>query len=56
MAETGDQISKEKIAEYKEAFSFFDKTGQGVIDTKDLPLLVRSLNLNPTEDEMEAII
>ncbi|EGR29995.1 hypothetical protein IMG5_144690 [Ichthyophthirius multifiliis] len=45
--------TKEQIAEYKEAFSLFDKDGDNVIDIKYLGLLVRSLNRNPTESELE---
>ncbi|KAL4464111.1 hypothetical protein ABPG74_006048 [Tetrahymena malaccensis] len=45
--------TKEQIAEYKEAFSLFDKDGDGIIDIRDLGLLVRSLNKNPTEQELE---
>lgn len=45
--------TKEQIAEYKEAFSLFDKDGDGIIDIKNLALLVRSLDKNPTEQELE---
>lgn len=47
------QPTKEEIAEFKEAFSLFDKDGDGIIDIKHLGLLVRSLNRNPTEQELE---
>ncbi len=49
------ELSKEKIADYKEAFSLFDKGGIGQVSTHALPMLVRSLNLNPTEDELQEI-
>lgn len=48
----GDQLTEEQIADYKEAFSLFDKDGDGIIKVADLGLLVRSLNLNPTESEI----
>ena len=48
----GDQLTEEQIADYKEAFSLFDKDGDGIIKVSDLGLLVRSLNLNPTESEI----
>lgn len=48
----GDQLTEEQIADYKEAFSLFDKDGDGVIKVADLGLLVRSLNLNPTESQI----
>ena len=31
-----DQLSEEQIAEFKEAFSLFDKDGDGTITTKEL--------------------
>ncbi|KRW98816.1 hypothetical protein PPERSA_10587 [Pseudocohnilembus persalinus] len=49
------QPTKEEIAEYKEAFSLFDKSGDGYIDVKWLGMLIRSLNKNPTEDELQEI-
>jgi calmodulin len=48
----GDSLTEDQIADYKEAFSLFDKDGDGVIRVSDLGLLVRSLNLNPTEAEI----
>lgn len=48
----GEQLTEEQIADYKEAFSLFDKDGDGIIKVVDLGLLVRSLNLNPTESEI----
>ena len=32
----GDQLTEEQIAEFKEAFSLFDKDGDGTITTKEL--------------------
>jgi len=31
---SGEQLSEEQIAEFKEAFSLFDKDGDGTITTK----------------------
>lgn len=45
--------SEELIADFKEAFSLFDKDGDNKIKTSELGLLVRSLNQNPTEAELE---
>mmetsp|Transcript_10099 Transcript_10099/g.22505 ORF Transcript_10099/g.22505 Transcript_10099/m.22505 type:complete len:185 (+) Transcript_10099:133-687(+) len=53
MAET---LSEEQIAEYKEAFSLFDKSGDGTITTKDLGTVIRALGKNPTEAELQDII
>ena len=46
----------EQIAEFKEAFSLFDKDGDGLITTKELGIVMRCLGLNPTEDEVQQLI
>jgi len=46
-----DQLTEEQIAEFKEAFSLFDKDGDGTITTKELGTVMRSLGQNPTEAE-----
>ena len=38
-----DQLTEEQIAEFKEAFSLFDKDGDGTITTKELGTVMRSL-------------
>lgn len=43
-----DQLTEEQIAEFKEAFSLFDKDGDGTITTKELGTVMRSLGQNPT--------
>ena len=49
-------MTEEQIAEYKEAFSLFDKSGDGCITTKDLGTVIRALGKNPTEAELQDII
>lgn len=44
------------IAEFKEAFSLFDKDGDGTITTKELGTVMRSLGQNPTEAELQDMI
>ena len=51
-----DQLTEEQIAEFKEAFSLFDKDGDGTITTKELGTVMRSLGQNPTEAELADII
>jgi calmodulin len=51
-----DKLTEEQIAEYKEAFSLFDKSGDGTITTKDLGTVIRALGKNPTEAELQDII
>ena len=36
-------MSEEQIAECKEAFSLFDRNGDGTITTKDLGTVIRAL-------------
>ena len=44
------------LAEFKEAFSLFDKDGDGTITTKELGTVMRSLGQNPTEAELQDMI
>lgn len=43
-------------SEFKEAFSLFDKDGDGTITTKELGTVMRSLGQNPTEAELQDMI
>lgn len=45
-----------KLAEYKEAFSLFDKDGDGCITTKELGTVMRALGKSPTEAEVKQIV
>merc|ERR1712037_278127 len=56
-ADMGDeQLTEEQIAEFKEAFSLFDKAGDGTIPTKELGTVMRSLGQNHTEAELQDMI
>jgi calmodulin len=44
------------LAEFKEAFSLFDKDGDGCITTKELGTVMRSLGQNPTEADLKDMI
>merc|ERR1712017_32397 len=50
------QLTDEQIAEFKEAFSLFDKDGDGTVTTKELGTVMRSLGQNPTEAELQDMI
>ena len=41
--------------EYKEAFSLFDDQGDGKIESDQIGRLLRSLNLNPDDEDIEKI-
>ena len=53
---TTKRAATEQIAEFKEAFSLFDKDGDGTITTKELGTVMRSLGQNPTEAELQDMI
>merc|ERR1712137_538840 len=55
MGEEAD-LTDGQIAEFKEAFSLFDKDGDGQITTKELGTVMRSLHQNPTEAELRDMI
>ena len=55
-SQQADQLTEEQIAEFKEAFSLFDKDGDGTITTKELGTVMRSLGQNPTEAELADMI
>ncbi|KXN66162.1 calmodulin [Conidiobolus coronatus NRRL 28638] len=51
-----DQLTEEQVTEFKEAFSLFDKDGDGMITAKELGTVMRSLGQNPTEAELHDMI
>ena len=51
-----DDIPQERRLEYKDAFEMFDKNKDGTISTKDLINVLRSLNQDPTEEELNEMI
>lgn len=51
-----ENLSDEQIEEYKDAFSLFDRDDNGIITTRELGAIMRSLGFNPTEEELHAMI
>ena len=45
-----------QVAEFRDAFSLFDKDGDGKITTKELHTVMRSLGQNPSESELQDMI
>lgn len=56
MSNKNEELSKEQIAEIKEAFSLFDKDGDGVITAKEMGTVMRALGQNPSETELQDMI
>ena len=48
-----ESITAEQIAEFKEAFSLFDKEGDGTITTNEIGSVMRFLGKKPTEAELQ---
>ena len=42
--------------ELKEAFSLFDKDGDGTISTKELAEMMRAIGRNPTDEEVKSML
>ena len=51
-----EKSEAELYCEIKEAFQIFDKHGEGVISSKELGTIMRSLGLNPTDEDLKEII
>ncbi|KAI8514255.1 PREDICTED: calmodulin-like [Branchiostoma belcheri] len=51
-----EQLTKEQISEFKEAFELFDKDGNGSIDLEELRTVMTKLGQNPTNSELRDMI
>ncbi|KAI4369662.1 hypothetical protein MLD38_018082 [Melastoma candidum] len=49
-------LTEEQITELKEAFTLFDKDGDGCITMEELATVLRSLDQNPTKKELQEMI
>ena len=49
-------LTEDQVAEFKEAFSLFDKDGDGTISTTELGIVMRSLGQNLSEIELQDMI
>ena len=51
-----ENLSEEKITEFRAAFELFDKDRDGKITTKEVGTLMRNLGQNPSEEELKQMI
>ena len=49
-------MSPEQLREFREAFAFFDKDGDGRITPEELSTVVRSLGQSPTPEELREMV
>jgi len=49
-------LSEEKLEEYRDIFSFFDRDGGGTITTVELGQVMRTFGWNPTEGELQELV
>lgn len=53
---TEKDLSEEEMEDYKEAFSNFDKDGNGNIDEAELGVVMRSLGYSPTNKQLKEMM
>jgi calmodulin len=47
-----EKLSAQALSEFKEVFSMFDRDGDGTIDASELGVVMQSLGVKPTEEEV----
>ncbi|XP_078615031.1 neo-calmodulin-like isoform X3 [Branchiostoma floridae x Branchiostoma japonicum] len=55
-ARASDSLTKEQVEELQMAFSIFDRDGSGEISTQNLGTILKQCGLNPSRDELDAIM
>lgn len=56
MRSTTQDLSEEKIREFREAFALFDRDSDGTITVSELGQVMRSLDQEPSEDALRQMI
>lgn len=51
-----ERFSEQQLADFREAFSLFDRDGDGCINAKELGTVLRSLGQSPTVAEVDAML
>ena len=49
-------LTEDKLNEAKEAFKLADKDNSGSIKTKEVPMVMRALGLDPSEDDLSSML
>ncbi len=49
-------FGNQQFSEFKEAFSIFDKDGDGTVTSEELAVVLRSIGLNPSKRELQGLI
>ncbi|XP_016185139.1 calmodulin-like isoform X1 [Arachis ipaensis] len=52
----GNALTEDQVAEFREAFSFIDKDHDGFISVDELATIIKSLEGNPTKEEIQHMI
>ncbi|CAF1084584.1 unnamed protein product [Rotaria sp. Silwood1] len=52
----GEPLTNDQELEYKQAFNLYDRDEDGLINSKELSYLIRSLECNPTDNEIQYLI
>ncbi|XP_036181188.1 calmodulin-like protein 5, partial [Myotis myotis] len=55
-SDMAEELSKEQVADFKAAFTRFDKDGDGKINVEELGAVMKALGQNPSEAELKELI
>ncbi|EYC33922.1 hypothetical protein Y032_0001g165 [Ancylostoma ceylanicum] len=51
-----EEFTQEELQEFAQAFKMFDKDGNGTMNIKELGVAMRTLGMNPTEEELQNMV
>ena len=56
MSKKEKELAPDTVMEYREAFTLFDKDGDGYITESEFATVVRSMGINPSEKELKDML